>query len=164
MKTLLLTLMLAGFAMFHSKAQSVVVDTFTINGMFVERTDSIDAMTGSQIIDTALSLLPFDSLSTGLLVEHCELYGNYNHLNGDSLSDSNYTDYKSHLNAYHLVFQSALDTNALPVPHPDSFHRVVQFYLDSGLIPISLFNYELERIKPNALTDSILVWDGENNS
>jgi len=147
-KPFLLSALLTLFSFSNSNAQTFeIIDS----NEFVQ---TFDVM-----VDSCLSNLNIDSIPTGLLLEKAFQTADVGYFQG-TLTDSNIADHFTWRCIYGTLRRAFMDTTQAFDSLGTAMDTIQHHYLDSGLIPISVINYQYATIKPNAIDDSLLYFNG----
>jgi len=130
----------------HAQMDTLFTDTILIEIPF------------QHMVDSCFEHVDLDLVPTGLLLEHGYPTIDVKAFDG-TINDSNYAHTYSWRKAYGTLLRSFIDSTAAF----DSLGTLVaamQVYIDSGFVPISIFNYQYNSIKPSALDDSLFYLTG----
>lgn len=119
-------------------------------------TDSSSTLNFDQTIDSCFKVLNYSSVTTGLLLDKAIPTVSVGLFDG-TINDSNEANMFKWRRAYGTLRRAFIDsTEAF-----DSLGAVVQTmegYLENGIVPIAIINYQYNAIKVNALEDACSLY------
>ncbi|MBX7205315.1 MAG: hypothetical protein K1X81_07805 [Bacteroidia bacterium] len=125
-----------------------------------EVTDSNEFdLTFDVMVDSCLANLNVDSIPTGLLLEKAFQTADPGYFTG-FLTDSNVADHFTWRCLYGTMRRAFMDTTLAFDSLGIAMDTIQHHYLDSGIIPISVLNYQYATIKENALEEGMLYFNG----
>jgi hypothetical protein len=122
--------------------------------------DSTINFSFKQIADSVFRHVDLSQVTTGLLIEKAFSTVDVSLFNGQ-INDSSIADIYSWRRAYGTLQRANIDTTlAKDTSSLNVISDTIRSYLDSGLVPVAILNYQYGRIKANAFDDHLLSMTG----
>lgn len=131
---------------------------FLCDSIEVSTIDSNAALNAFSLVDSIYKKLPADSIGTGLLMDKSLGIIDCTKYKGDSTLDDT-CHYASLLQLHSSVYWAYLDTTERPI-YVAQYDSIAQLYRDSGYVPIGLILAPYNRVKDNAVEDTLLILNG----
>ena len=118
-------------------------------------TDSSSTLNFDQTIDSCFKVLNYSSVTTGLLLDKAIPTVSVGLFDG-TINDSNEANMFKWRRAYGTLRRAFIDSTEAFDSH-GAVVQTMQGYLENGIVPIAILNYQYNAIKVNALEDSLLT-------
>src|SRR5690606_1032051 len=96
---------------------------------------------------------------TGIMADRVPNYVPIRLFDGKNVNDSLYATRENFIVSYAIIRNAHVDS--LPLFSQDSLLQRLEYYEGKPLLPLGLMTYRYQRIRDNAVEDSLMYYDGE---